>query len=101
MRIKRKNNAKGYWCENEYKYKNQIYFKNKIQIFFFGHFLKLFEYAIIIPIKAIENKLHQSSIILIDDCNLPGGGKGKKAINYLQSKGWQILISKYQVLLKK
>ena len=52
-------------------------------------------------IKAIENKLHQSSIILIDDCHLPGGGKGVKAINYLQSKGWQILISKYQVLLKK
>mgnify|MGYP003389107570 FL=1 len=52
-------------------------------------------------IKAIEKKLDRSSIILIDDCNLPGGGKGKKAINYLQSKGWQIVISKYQVLLKK
>ena len=36
---------------------NQICYKNKIQIFFFGHFLKLFEYAVIIPIKAIENKV--------------------------------------------
>ena len=56
-RIKRENNTKRYRCENEHKYKNQICYKNKIQIFFFGHFLKLFEYAVIIPIKAIENKV--------------------------------------------
>ena len=52
-------------------------------------------------IKAIEKKLHKNSIILIDDCKLPGGGKGKKAIKYLQSNGWKILMNKYQVLLTK
>jgi hypothetical protein len=52
-------------------------------------------------IKAIEKKLHENSIILIDDCKLPGGGKGKKAIQYLQSNGWKILMNKYQVLLNK
>ena len=52
-------------------------------------------------IKAIEGKLHENSIILIDDCRLPGGGKGKKAIKYLQSNGWKILMNKYQVLLTK
>ena len=52
-------------------------------------------------IKAIEKKLHENSIILIDDCKLPGGGKGKSAIQYLQSNGWKILMNNYQVLLKK
>ena len=52
-------------------------------------------------IKAVEKKLHENSIILIDDCKLPGGGKGKSAIKYLKSKGWKIVINKYQVLLKK
>ena len=52
-------------------------------------------------IKAVEKKLHENSIILIDDCKLPGGGKGKSAIQYLQSNGWKILMNKYQVLLNK
>lgn len=51
--------------------------------------------------KAIENKLHQNSIVLIDDCRLPNGGKGKTVIEYMQKKDWRILIDAYQVLLVK
>lgn len=51
--------------------------------------------------KIIEDKLHKNSIVLIDDCGLPGGGKGKTVIAYMLKKNWQILIDAYQVLLIK
>lgn len=50
-------------------------------------------------IKAIIDKLHDRSFVLIDDCGQPNGGKGKLAIEYLQSKGWVVHMSDYQVLL--
>lgn len=49
--------------------------------------------------KAIEHQLHDKTIVLIDDCHRPGGGKGKLVIAYMQQKGWKILMKKYQVLL--
>ena len=51
--------------------------------------------------QAIEPRLHEKTIVLIDDCRKPGGGKGKLVISYMQQKGWKILIKKYQVLLGK
>jgi predicted O-methyltransferase YrrM len=51
--------------------------------------------------QAIEPHLHEKTIVLIDDCRLPGGGKGKLVIEYMQKKGWKILMNKYQVLLVK
>lgn len=51
--------------------------------------------------KIIEDKLHKNSIVLIDDCGLPGGGKGKTVIEYMLKKDWKILIDAYQVLLVK
>lgn len=48
-----------------------------------------------------ESKLHDNSIVLIDDCGLPGGGKGKLVIDYMLKKNWEIIINKYQVLLVK
>ena len=51
--------------------------------------------------KAIEEQLGPDSIVLIDDCDLPGGGKGKRVIEYMTRKGWQIDTSAYQVLLTK
>ncbi len=51
--------------------------------------------------KIIEDKLHRNSIVLIDDCGLPGGGKGKTVIAYMLERGWKILINAYQVLLVK
>jgi predicted O-methyltransferase YrrM len=50
-------------------------------------------------IIAAYPKLTTNSVILIDDCGLPHGGKGRLAIDYLQKRGWKILINRYQVLL--
>ena len=49
--------------------------------------------------KAIEDRLHENTIVLIDDCKLPNGGKGKTVIEYMLKKDWKILIDAYQVLL--
>lgn len=49
--------------------------------------------------KIIEDRLHKNTIVLIDDCGLPGGGKGKTVVAYMLEKGWEILINKYQILL--
>ena len=51
--------------------------------------------------KAIEEQLGTETVVLIDDCDLPGGGKGKTVIEYMTRKGWQIDTSAYQVLLTK
>lgn len=50
-------------------------------------------------IQAAEHKLKDSSIVMIDDCNIPGGGKGLLAIKYLLSKGWILHKNHHQVLL--
>ena len=49
--------------------------------------------------KAIENKITSRAIVLIDDCDLPNGGKGKKVVEYMVSKGWSIDMQEYQILL--
>ena len=49
--------------------------------------------------KAIEELLHKNSIVLIDDCDLPNGGKGKMVVEYMQQKDWKVLINAYQILL--
>ncbi|MHC4144700.1 MAG: class I SAM-dependent methyltransferase [Planctomycetota bacterium] len=51
--------------------------------------------------KAIESRLHEKSLVLIDDCRLPNGGKGKLAIEYMLGRGWRILMNEYQILLVK
>ena len=51
--------------------------------------------------KAIESHLHRGSLVLIDDCDLPNGGKGKLVISYMLDRGWIILLNDYQVLLSK
>lgn len=48
---------------------------------------------------AIESRLHDLSIVLIDDCNLPGGGKGKSVIEYMLQHDWKVHMQQYQVLL--
>ncbi|MDO5969969.1 class I SAM-dependent methyltransferase [Flavivirga aquimarina] len=51
--------------------------------------------------QIIEDKLHDNSIVLIDDCGLPGGGKGKTVVEYMRKKNWKVLIDAYQILLVK
>ena len=48
---------------------------------------------------AITDRLHEASVVLIDDCGVPGGGKGKLVIEHMRANGWQILMDSYQVLL--
>jgi hypothetical protein len=43
--------------------------------------------------------LTKKSVVMIDDCDLPHGGKGKLVIEHLQSKGWKIVAKKYQVIM--
>ncbi len=43
--------------------------------------------------------LTKNSVIMIDDCKLPHGGKGKLAIEYLLGRGWRILMQSYQTIL--
>ena len=53
----------------------------------------------LLEISAAYPFLNENSIVLIDDCDLPHGGKGKLAIQFLMQRGWQVLMSGYQVLL--
>jgi hypothetical protein len=50
-------------------------------------------------IKAAYHLLSKNSIVMIDDCKLKNGGKGKFVIKYLLKKGWKILVDSYQVIL--
>jgi hypothetical protein len=52
-------------------------------------------------IEAIEGCLHEDTVILIDDCDMPNGGKGKLVIERLTAKGWKVHMSEYQVILVK
>lgn len=47
---------------------------------------------------AIENKLKENTIVLIDDNMLPGGGKPKILKQYLCTKGWVCLMDFSQSL---
>ena len=51
--------------------------------------------------KAVESRLHDQSVVLIDDCDLPGGGKGKTVIKYMLGTGWKIEMQQYQVILHR
>ena len=72
---------------DSYDYSNDPEVQKKSQVHHLNEFL------------AIENELHKNSIVLIDDCDLPNGGKGKLVIDYMKKKGWQTLAESYQVLL--
>ena len=50
-------------------------------------------------INAIEGCLHDDTVILIDDCDLPNGGKGTLVIQYLTEAGWKVHMSEYQVIM--
>lgn len=49
--------------------------------------------------KAIEKALHSKTIVLIDDCDLPNGGKGKLVVEYMLQRNWEIVMNNYQILL--
>jgi hypothetical protein len=51
------------------------------------------------PLVGSSNINHHNTIVAIDDCDLWGGGKGKKAIDYMLIKNWFVHTQAYQVLL--
>lgn len=53
----------------------------------------------LLEIEAAYPQLHENSIVMIDDCGLPYGGKGKLIIPYLLERGWKIVFNGYQVIL--
>ena len=50
-------------------------------------------------IIAVAPRLRKSTIIMVDDCDLPYGGKGKLVIKWLKERGWVEHKSGYQVIL--
>lgn len=52
-------------------------------------------------IEAALPKLSEKALIMIDDCGLPHGGKGKLAIQLLLEYGWKKVADAYQVILSK
>jgi hypothetical protein len=49
--------------------------------------------------QAALHALHAQSIILVDDCGLPHGGKGGKVVPFLLGQGWQVIGLGYQILM--
>ena len=49
--------------------------------------------------RAIRHRLHARSAVLIDDCDLPGGGKGKLVVAEMLAEGWRVVYRGYQILL--
>lgn len=52
-------------------------------------------------VQAACSHLTENSIIMIDDCNIPGGGKGRLALGWLEQQGWYRHRNKHQVILLK
>jgi len=52
-------------------------------------------------IHAAYPHLAQDCIVMIDDCDLPYGGKGKYVIEFLHMHGWKIIAQGYQVILSR
>ncbi len=52
-------------------------------------------------IQAAYDKITDQTIIMIDDCGLAGGGKGRLVIDYLTQREWRVVFKSYQVILVK
>jgi len=53
----------------------------------------------LLEIEAAYSKLTTNSIVMIDDCDLPHGGKGYLVVKYLQDRGWKIAQKGYQIVM--
>lgn len=51
--------------------------------------------------KAAESKLHEKSIVVIDDTPNDNTGKGVLTVKYMLENGWKFLYRGYQVILSK
>ena len=49
-----------------------------------------------LQLAAVYDKLHVNSVVMIDDCRLPYGGKCFFVKEILLSRGWTLILSEYQ-----
>lgn len=49
-------------------------------------------------IGAAYGKLSNDAVVLLDDCNIEGGGKGLLTDMFLKERGWKLVVDKYQKL---
>lgn len=49
-------------------------------------------------IKAAYKNLHQNTVVMVDDCRLPHGGKCKLVTEFLLENGWNLVMNEYQQL---
>ncbi len=52
-------------------------------------------------VMAAMPKLHERSLIAIDDCGLPNGGKGGMSVPYLLNHGWERIGNGYMAILRR
>jgi hypothetical protein len=52
-------------------------------------------------VKEAFPHLHERSVVMIDNCGLKNGGKGKMVVDYLLERGWKIKLYAYQVIMVK
>lgn len=50
-------------------------------------------------IIAAYDKLHEKSVVMLDDCDLPMGGKCKLVELFLRQLGWKVIQREYQMIL--
>ena len=50
-------------------------------------------------IKEIYHRLTENSIVMIDDCNIEGGGKGPLVVEFLTERGWKLFMNRYQIIM--
>ena len=49
-------------------------------------------------LRAALPNLHERSVVLIDDADLPGGGKARLACRLLRDEGWRCALDAYQTV---
>jgi hypothetical protein len=52
-------------------------------------------------VKEAFPHLHERSVVMIDNCGLKNGGKGKMVVDYLLERGWKIKLYAFQVIMVK
>lgn len=55
----------------------------------------------LVEIDAAYPYLKHDTLVMLDDCGLPWGGKCALVIEYLQVRGWKVLTHRYQAILSR
>ena len=64
----------------------------------FGHIVGACQQHCLKEVQAVLPSIHENTVILIDDCKLAGGGKGRIARDWMSGMGWTLIYDSYQTL---